>query len=377
MRIISLALLFCVFAQAQDPLLWGSLEHGLYSVGFQSSIALDGSRKYDGKARPILLDVWYPASSTPDPGFHYAQYLRVPDVSAHPWFKERLETFIRDVVSDDLFQKKTEAALNMDERSAFEKLLATRTTAHLAAAPLPGPFPVVLYHSGAGGSFEDNSLLFEYLASSGYVVVSSAFESPFPKFIGNNMGGIERSGPDLDFMAQQARQWPYADAVKLAAIGHSAGAQNILQWIGSPKCPARAFVSLDTTLEYSPEDYKGHKLVRDAIRKLTPPHVAVLLFAQASRHPRFSTFDSYLREAPRYEAEAAELNHDDFLTHGYLGRVLTQMPNAEAVRRSYEEVCRTIRAFLDASLKGDAQAVRSLEVSAPGSPVSVRYRPAR
>jgi len=372
-----LALLFSAFAEAQDPLLWGSLEHGPYSIGFQSSIALDGSRKYDGKARPILLDVWYPASSTPGTGFDYAQYLRVPAVSAHPWFKERLETFIRDVVSDDLFHKKTEAALNMDERSAFEKLLATRTAAHLDAAPLPGPFPVVLYHSGAGGSFEDNSLLFEYLASYGYVVVSSAFESPFPKFIGNNMGGIERSGPDLDFMARQARQWPYADAVKLAAVGHSAGAQNILQWIGSPKCPARAFVSLDTTLEYSPENYKGHKLVRDAIKKLTPPHIPVLLFAQARMHPRFSTFDRYLREAPRYEAEAAELNHDDFLTHGYLGRVLTQMPDAEAVRGSYEEVCRTIRVFLDASLKGDAQAARLLEHPSASSPVSIGYKPAR
>jgi hypothetical protein len=374
---LSLALIFSAFAGAQDPLLWGNLEHGPYSIGFQSSIALDGSRKYDGKARPILLDVWYPASSTPDTGFDYARYLRVPNVSAHPWFKERLETFIRDVVSDDLFHKKTEAALNKDERSAFEKLLATRTAAHLDAAPLAGPFPVVLYHSGAGGSFEDNSLLFEYLASYGYVVVSSAFESLFPKFIGNNVGGIERSGPDLDFIARQARKWTYADAVKLAVVGHSAGAQNILQWIGSPKCPAHAFVSLDTTLEYSPEDYKGHKLVRDAIRKLTPPHIPVLLFAQARKHPRFSTFDSYLREAPRYEAEAAELHHDDFLTHGYLGRVLMQMPDAETVRGSYEQVCRTIRVFLDASLKGDAQAARLLEVSAAGSPVSVRYRPAR
>jgi hypothetical protein len=45
----------------QDPLLWGSLEHGPYSIGFQSSIALDGSREYDGKSRPILLDVWCPA----------------------------------------------------------------------------------------------------------------------------------------------------------------------------------------------------------------------------------------------------------------------------------------------------------------------------
>ena len=307
MRIWLVPLLLGALAQAQDPLLWGNLEQGPYPVGFQSSIAFDGSQKYDGMdARPILLAVWYPAANTPDESLPYARYLRVPDLSAHPWFRGRLETFVRDVVSQDLFHKKTEAALNKDERAAFDKLLATRTTAHLDAAPAKGPFPVVLYHSGAGGSFEDNSVLFEYLASNGYLIVSSAFQSPFPESIGNNMGGMERSGPDLDFIAQHARQWPHADAVRLAAIGHSAGAQNILQWAGSSKCPARAFVSLDTTLEYTAENFKGHKAVRDAMRKLEPPRIPVLFFAQARQKPRFSTFDHYFRHATRYEAEAAE-----------------------------------------------------------------------
>ena len=279
-------------------------------------------------------------------------------------------------MSDDLFHRKTEAALNQDERAALDKLLATRTKAHLDAAPAQGPFPV-LYHSSVGGSFEHNSVLFEYLASHDYVVVSRASQSPVPKSIGNNLGGIERSGPGLDFIAQQTRQCPHADTTKLVAISHSAGAQNILQWISSPKCTARAFVSLDTTLEYKPEDYKGHKSVRDAMRKLTPPRIPVLLFARARLKPCFSTFDLYLREAPHYEAELAELSHDDFLPHGYLSRVLMQVPNAEAVRRSYEEVCRTIRTFRDASLKADTQASRSLEQPALSSPVSIRYKPAR
>jgi dienelactone hydrolase len=297
-------------------------------------------------------------------------------VNAHPWFRGRLETFVRDVVCDDLFHRKSEAALNEVERAAFDRLLATPTAALLDATPDKGPFPVVLYHSGSGGSFEDNSVLFEYLASNGYVVVSSAFQSVSPKFIGNNVGGIERSGPDLDFIAQHLRKLPYADGSKVAAIGHSAGAQNILQWIGSPKCPARAFVSLDTTLEYTPEDFKGHKLVRNAMRKLIPPRIPVLLFARAMSEPRFNTFDRYLRDAPRYEAEVADVHHDDFLTHGYLGRALMRSPDAEVVRRSYEEVCRTIRTFLDASLKADTQSAHSLEQSVSTSPVLIRYKPA-
>ena len=154
------------------------------------------------------------------------------------------------------------------------------------------------------------------------------------------------------------------------------GAQNVLQWIGSPNCPARAAVSLDTTLEY-PKGYELNKSLRAALLKLTTPRIPVLLFAQAWLNPQFSAFDIYLNDAAHYEAKAAELSHDDFLTHGYLGLVLMHRPNAELVRRSYEEVCRAIRTFLDASLKDDAKAARSSAQYALSSPVSIRYKPAR
>jgi len=361
-------------AAAQDPLLWGGLERGPHGVGFRSFVALDASREYGGKARPILFEVWYPASVVEGPGLEYERYLRVPDVPVHPRFRGQLEEFVRGVVADDLFHAKSAAAMKDGEREAFARLMALRTGAHEDAAPAVGPFPVVLYHPGAGGSFEENSVLFEYLASYGYVVVSSAFESPFPKFIANNMGGIERSGPDLDFLAREARRWRYADADKLGAIGHSAGAQNLLLWIGSGKCPARAVVSLDTTLEYSADRYEVHKYMRDAMKKLRPPRIPVLLFAQARLHPNFSPFDDYLRWAPRYEAEAAVLSHADFVAHGYLGRALMGTADGEVVWRSYEEVCRTVRLFLDVSLKGDAGAGRALGEFGASSPVTIRHR---
>lgn len=311
-----------------------------------------------------------------EPPIPYSSYLRVPDVIQYPAFRQRLETFVRNVLCDDLFHRKSEGNLNKAERAAFDRLLFTPVMARRNSTPAPGPFPVVLYHPGAGGSFEENSLLFEYLASHGYIVLSSAFQSMYPDVIGNNVGGIERSGPDLDFLAQQAWQWPHAGKTKLAAMGHSFGAQLILQWIGSPHCPARAFVSLDTTLEYTAENFKGHKSIREAMKKLAPPAIPVILFARGlpGPEPRFSTFDRYLRNCPRYEAKVSGLSHDDFLTHGYLGRTLRNLSGAHKVRASYEELCRTIRLFLDASLNADTQAASLLQQPAPASPVSIRYR---
>jgi hypothetical protein len=60
-----------------------------------------------------------------------------------------------------------------------------------------------------------------------------------------------------------------------------------------------------------------------------------------------------------------------------VGRTLTHSENAEKVHQSYEEVCRTILAFLNASLQNDARAAASLQQSIPQSPVAVRYQTAR
>jgi len=361
-----------VQTQAQDPLLWGMLKAGPYAVGYQSSIALDGSRMYDGtSARPILLQVWYPAANSDNPKLNYGAYFHVPHLDQHPRLSDRLQSFARDAASNDLFKRQTEALLRPAERAAFDRLLNARTTAVFHARGAPGRFPVVLYHPGAGGSFEENSVLFEYLASFGYIVVSSAFQSPFADSVSNNVGGIERSGADLTFIAGQAQKWANADPGRLAAMGHSAGAQNILQWIGTAQCPAVAVVSLDTTLEYD-EFLDWHKDLRAAFRKLDPPNVPVLLLARANPKPRFSAFREYLRFAPRYEGEVAELKHDDFLTHGFLGRALTGSAESERVRRSYEEVCRTVKSFLDSVFGGTAFPPRH----SARSPVSVRYKPA-
>lgn len=300
------------YAQAQDPLLWGSLKAGPYPVGYQSSIALDGSRTYDGKsARPILLQVWYPAANSDSPKLKYEAYFHVPHLDHYPRLSDKLRSFARDAASNDLFKRPDEALLQPQERAAFHRLLNTPTAAASDAPRAPGSFPVVLYHPGAGGSFEENSVLFEYLASFGYIVVSSAFQSPFADSVSNNVGGIERSGADLTFIAGQAQKWANADPARLAAMGHSAGAQNILQWIGTAHCPDVAVVSLDTTLEYD-EFLDWHKDLRAAFKKLEPPNVPVLLLARTNPKPRFSAFNEYLRFAPRYEAEVAELKHDDF-----------------------------------------------------------------
>jgi tetratricopeptide (TPR) repeat protein len=106
----------------------------------------------------------------------------------------------------------------------------------------------------------------------------------------------------------------------------------------------------------------------------------VLLFASRSGRPRFDTFDAYLRFAPRYEATVDNLEHNDYISHGVVGKTLRLgAEKAAGVRRSYDRVCLHVLHFLDAYVKHAAVGLESLERSARGEGLdeefALRYRP--
>jgi hypothetical protein len=177
-------------AVAQEPLLWGGLRPGPYSVGYRTLYQLDHTRQYDPefttdparpaahRPRPILTCVWYPARKTGAHPVEYRRYLDVPsgDAQLAP-FVRRLTSNIRAVVCEETVGK-APAKLTPAEAAAFDRFLATKTFAVKDAPAADGRFPVVIHHPGLGGAPDDNSVLFEYLASHGDVVLSSAYPDP-------------------------------------------------------------------------------------------------------------------------------------------------------------------------------------------------------
>src|SRR5262249_34336300 len=181
------------------------------------------------KPRPILICVWYPAQKTSARPMEYRQYLEVSsdDPLLAPFVK-RLSRHVVAVVSEGTVGKEP-ANRTPAETAAFERLLATRTFAVKDAPPAEGRFPVVIYHPGLGGAPDDNPVLFELLASYGYVVLSRAY--PNPDAEGVAIGSdLHTSFRDLEFLSRSARALPFTDADWLGAMGHSWGAIAVLHW---------------------------------------------------------------------------------------------------------------------------------------------------
>src|SRR5262249_21193782 len=201
------------------------------------------------KPRPIYIAVWYPAQQTDAKPMEYRQYLDVS--STDPLFApfvKRLSRHVVNVVSDTVVGKEP-AARTPAETAAFEQLLATKTFAVKGAPPAEGRFPVVLHHPGLDGVADDNSVLFELLASHGYVVLSSAYPNWYAEGLGIT-SDLHTSFRDMEFLSRFARELRFADADHLGAMGHSWGGTAVLHWAALPDSPLRAFVTLDSGLEY-------------------------------------------------------------------------------------------------------------------------------
>lgn len=372
---------------AQEPLLWGSLKPGPHAVGYRTLYQLDHTRRYDPEystdakpaPRPILVCVWYPAKATAGKPMAYREYLDVPsdDPRIAP-FAKRLAAHVREVVCEETMGKKP-AELNATQTAAFERLLAAKTVAVKdAVAAADGPFPVVIHHPGLGGTHDDNAVLFEYLASHGYVVLSSAY----PMANANRMNldwDLARSFRDLEFLARSAAGLPFADPDRLGVMGQSYGGQAAVAWAAEPSSAVRAVVTLDSGLENVSLDYPGIKKLKDHFEaNRRNARAASLRFASRENDPKFDHLHRYLKFAPGYGVVVDGLTHNDYLSQGAVRPALRpdEWPDAKAkaVRRGYDRVCEHTLQFLDMTLKGSARAKEFLERSVRGDGLDDAFR---
>jgi pimeloyl-ACP methyl ester carboxylesterase len=360
---------------------------GPFAVGFQTSWEFDHTRRYNttfddkttyaaGKApRPILVNRWYPVNAVGDAKRmpHRAYFDIRSDDPQLAKFSVKMAEYNRAVLAKEVMGKPA-ADLTDREKRLLDEFLDTPTARIQNAPPARGSFPLVIYHAGAGSSFEDNSVLCEFLASHGFVVLGSAFQREDGSSLTTD--GVDGSGRDLGFLIAHARQVPGVDWGHVGVVGHSLGAQAALLYRSQAGCSIDAVVCLDTT-----QDYRG---VSDPTWEyLTTPvaknrkHVSGALLMAAGSYAFFELADS-LDHARRYYLTLKGLDHNDYISQGGISRErLVQLHrddagrNAEArakeeaelirVREEYRSLCEYVLRFLEAELKGDAGAKTFLE----------------
>ena len=340
-----------VFAASHTSQDIATLQMGPHPVGFRSVVVLDHSRRYQPerytndseapvRARPIQISLWYPAADST--GFERMQVgdyrlLTRLDRALGAWRPTQRQQFLDSLITALVDRENTEAQV----RAVLEQ----RVVARLGAPMKAGVHPLVVYGPSMIASVRGNTVLFEYLASNGYVVAAHPSFGVTARMMDTGFIGLETQVRDMEFTLGYLKQELGASIGSIALAGHSwGGLAAVVAGMDDPTIAA--LVSLDSSVEQW-RDLVMAAPGYDPIKLRAP-----FLHIETSANVRHGFYES-VQFADRYRLSFPTLAHFDVVSGRYQPR--------DAVRDTlYAVNTWFIRAFLDAYLKKETQALQEV-----------------
>lgn len=361
-----LALLFFVASAAHADGFNFSAPFGPHAVGVKIAQQYDRSRLYKTpidtatgvpsqgeRTRPIQALVWYPAAAGGKP----------------VTYRDYLETIPRE---DEFTRSASEVKRITDQRidnnagarrAALLRDIARPMHAVRDARADGGKYPVVIYAPSFAAYAMENADLCEYLASHGYIVLSSPSMGAHTRSMTVDMEGVEAQAADISYLIGYASTLPQADTSNTAVIGFSwGGLANVLAAAKDERI--RALVSWDGSVRSYPRFVDGGK---DAAKYVTPARVAVPLLYLGSRPKtveelnRADTPTTYsllneMKYSDVYTVSLLPMKHSDFASYAVRMQQDDEFGDytRDEIALAHSWAARYTLHFLDATIKHDA-----------------------
>ncbi len=374
---------------ARESIFWKTIAPGPFGVGCAVYHEWDDSRAYkpaarsgaksatqlsaDFSARPVQISVWYPAIPTKDAD--RMEMVDYPYAALSQFDFARSGTIPRDAF---VAQMKDLLVKRGAEEERVEETLSAGTLAARDAAWADGRFPVVVYGAGYESPAWENSVLFEYLASNGFVVVSSPSFGAAGIAMTDDFDGLEAKVRDHEFVMAFAKRLPRADAERVGALGWSFGGVSAAIF-AMRNGFVRAVACLDGSMAYP-----AGRVAAETHPDYRPAALAVpFMFCagKPSEHRNADFFDGLTASDARF-IEFVGLAHEDFasrliVSDLYLMGKAAPRDVAAAVA-GYEAMCRYTLAFFRATLLADGEAAAFLaeNQATHGAAATVRHKEA-
>lgn len=354
----------CCFGQVSLNQL--SLDNGEYSVGFQHYVAFDNTRTYtrmldwNNKAIPrqIPVSIWYPSTDdlsnhTPLAIIDYMEILKEEEEWEHLPNEQILNWFY--------YQNTPENQAHLKEKS----------NAYLHANSTSEKFPVIIYAPSYQATSIENFALFEYLASHGYVVISSPSRGTETRFFeGGTEKDMETQARDIEFLIKEVGTREDVDPDNIATMGFSfGGLSNVLAQMRNRSI--KAIVSLDGSIKYQyPTLQKSPFSAIERVdvpfihmsQKDIPEEVMIEDNIDTTLNHSFKFYDDLIY-SKAYRLKFHNLTHQYFSTLGILfgNRDERQDKSDSEIMESYTWMALYTLNFLDAFLKDDTKALNFLD----------------
>ncbi len=367
---INILIIFTVLkmdlAYGQTSLADIDLVNGDHTIGFSHYLTSDSTRTYQRifdwnnqhTPRPIPVSIWYPAKEKEIKN----QALTVLSYMEILKEEEEWEYLPNSQILNWFYYANT--AANQDH-------LNEQATAYRNIKPEMGKFPVVIYAPSYQASSIENFALCEFLASHGYIVISSPSRGTENRFLeGGIQKDIETQARDIEFLIKELAKFPNADHDRIATMGFSfGGLSNVLAQMRNANI--KAIVSLDGSVKYQYRTLKQSPFFNiDKVdvpfihmaQKDIPQQVLIEDHIDSTLNHYFEFYDS-LRYSQGYRLKFHHLTHAYFSTLGVLfqERDHRQDKSDEEIMDSYNLAAVYTLNFLNAFLKNDAEARAFLE----------------
>jgi tetratricopeptide (TPR) repeat protein len=305
------------------------------------------------RTRPIQAILWYPAARGGN-AVTYREYLDTIPTE---------DEFTRSGADIKRMTDKRIDANAGVRRAALLRDIARPMQAVRDARAENGKFPVVIYAPSYSAPAMENADLCEYLASQGYIVLSSPSLGAHTRLMTTDLDGLETQAADIAYLIAYAATLPQADTSKVGVVGFSwGGLANVFAAAKDKRITA--LVSLDGSLRSYPQLVDGGK---EAAKYVTPARVAVPLLYLGSRPKTVEelngadtstqySFMNDMKYSDVYIVSLLPMKHANFSS--YVMRMEADNGfgdyTRDEVALAHGWAARYTRHFLDAYLKDDA-----------------------
>lgn len=238
-----------------------------------------------------------------------------------------------------------------------------------------GKFPIIVYAPSYQASSIESFALCEYLASHGYILISSPSRGTETRlFSNNNAKEMETQARDVAFLIKEVGKFPMANYNKIAVMGFSfGGLSNVIAQNRNEK--VKAIISLDGTERYQ------YALLKESpffdIEKMNVPY---LYMAQkdipekvlkednikTELNTEFKLYDN-IAKSKAYRFKFNNLTHSYFSTLGTLfaDRDIRQDKSDSEIMESFKWTSTYTLNFLNAFLKNNSRNSSKLKGCSP------------
>ncbi len=346
---------------------WESITMGPYAVGHEKMLTIDPSRTYDftlgdstvemqnkPAGRPILLNIYYPVKTSKG-----GKKISIRDLwqfsgdhSIQHFLKsfENYEYEMAKMYAMDENLSVTDCGGDTSKHTALLSTIMKDYASQVLYAkdglePLNDHLPVIIYHQGLGGTFDENILLLEYLASNGFLVLSSSFVNSVSSW-SLGVGDTDASLQDIDFIVDLVKS-KLSKSKQLFLTGHSFGANTIFSYPVIGKHQVTGIAPLDSDYGYG-YYYHMQKSQQPDLKKQTN-YVGLPIFAAGRSEAHFRMID-LLDKSQRHFLKINNFKHNDFCAQTIIGAAhcypyVKDKEHIEWITGCYSEFCAQLLIF--------------------------------